>query len=484
MAIPDSTVSDLGTCAQLEASVDETRRGQARRSAGLALFTVLWALGASLHVLGNPENPSDLAVYGIALAVGLALARPSWPPTLTIVGLATIAAIWSEAPILGNHWMLAGMIGLAAVVALCIAGRDPSRYWARFAPAARWCLLGFYAFAAFAKLNHDFFNPDVSCAPFYLRESAASFGVGTLADPPRWIGYATVWGTALLELSIPVLLVMRRTRCLGVLVALTFHFMLALDRTHQFYDFSAILLPLFVLFLPEQFAVDVRDAVVSHIGRVTRIAMGAGAAALTAVAATTEHPNAMTFLIGWPAWQALGVVSLVVVVVWLVRHRHATPSAPERAFRLHPVMAVAVALVVVNGLTPYTEVKTAFGWNMYANLRTVAGDSNHYIIRDALPLNHDQEEVIEIVQSDDPGLEFYATNRYGLTERRLRAYLHDHPDVTLTMRRDGGPNEHLAGPDVAAFARAEPEWQRKLLVHRAVDLGAHQRCQDVFGPAA
>ena len=455
-----------------------------RRSAGLTVFTVLWAAGTALHVLGNPDNPSDVAVYGIALAVGLALARPSWPPALAMVGLATIAAIWSEAPILGNHWVLAGMIGLAAVVALCIAGPDPSRYWARFAPAARWCLLGFYAFAAFAKLNHDFFDPDVSCAPFYLRESADSLGVGALADPPRWIEHATVWGTALIELAIPVLLVVRRTRYLGVVVALAFHFMLALDLTHQFYDFSSILLPLFVLFLPEQFAVDVRDAVAAHIRRVTRIAIATAAAAVTAASATADNPNAVRFGIGWPAWQALGVASLVVVVVWLLRHRHAMPREPEHALRVHPAMAVVVALVVVNGLTPYTEVKTAFGWNMYANLRTVAGDSNHLVVVDTLPLNHDQDDVVEIVESDDPALEFYATNRYGLTERRLRAYLHDHPDVTLTIRRDDGPIERLAGADVADFARAEPEWQRKLLVHRAVDLDPHQRCQDVFGPAA
>src|SRR4051794_25777630 len=96
-----------------------------RQSAGLTVFTVLWAAGAALHVLGNPENASNVAVYGIALSVGLALARPSWPPVLAVVGLATIAAIWSEAPILGNHWVLAGMIGLAAIVALCIAGPDP-----------------------------------------------------------------------------------------------------------------------------------------------------------------------------------------------------------------------------------------------------------------------------------------------------------------------------------------------------------------------
>jgi len=205
---------------------------------------------------------------------------------------------------------------------------------------------------------------------------------------------------------------------------------------------------------------------------------------VTAASATTDYPNAMRFGIGWPAWQALGVARLVMVVMWLLRHRHEMPREPVHALRVHPAMAVVVALVVLNGLMPYTEVKTAFGWNMYANLRTVAGDSNHFIVVDTLPFNHDQDDVIEIVESDDPGLQFYATNRYALTERSLRAYLHDHPDVTLTIRRDGGPIERLAGADVAELARAEPEWQRKLLVHRAVDLEPHQRCQDVFGPAA
>ena len=208
-----------------------------------------------------------------------------------MVGVATIAAIWSEAPILGNHWVLAGMVGLAAVVALCIAGLDPSRYWARFAPAARWCLLGFYTFAAFAKLNHDFFDPDVSCAPFYLRESADSLGVGALADPPRWIEHATVWGTALIELAVPVLLVVRRTRYLGVVVALAFHFTLALDLNHQFYDFSSLLLPLFLLFLPEQFAVDVRDAIARNISRITRVVIAIAVAAVTAVSATRTIPT-------------------------------------------------------------------------------------------------------------------------------------------------------------------------------------------------
>lgn len=34
-------------------------------------------------------------------------------------------------------------------------------------------------------------------------------------------------------------------------------------------------------------------------------------------------------------------------------------------------MLLVPVLVVFNGLTPYLELKTGFGWNMHSNLRTV-----------------------------------------------------------------------------------------------------------------
>jgi hypothetical protein len=57
------------------------------------------------------------------------------------------------------------------------------------------------------------------------------------------------------ELSIPVLLVSRRTRTLGVVVGLGFHSLIALDRLHLFVDFSSVLAAMFVLYLPVRFAV-------------------------------------------------------------------------------------------------------------------------------------------------------------------------------------------------------------------------------------
>ena len=70
--------------------------------------------------------------------------------------------------------------------------------------------------------------------------------------------------------------------------------------------------------------------------------------------------------------------------------------------------------MVANGSTPYLELKTAYGWNMYANLRTVDGDSNHFVVRCTLPLTDEQADLVRIISTDDPGLALYADDDYAL----------------------------------------------------------------------
>ena len=75
---------------------------------------------------------------------------------------------------LGNHWLLAALVDLALLfaVAVGVARRrwdDATDLADRFLPVARLCLLGFYFFASFAKLNSAFFDRSVSCATFYFR---------------------------------------------------------------------------------------------------------------------------------------------------------------------------------------------------------------------------------------------------------------------------------------------------------------------------
>ena len=102
-----------------------------------------------------------------------------------------------------------------------------------FAPAARWTLVVFYAFAAFAKLNTGFLDPDTSCAVFYADQALAAARLPVLA-PGGVAATALIVTTVLVELAIPLLLAIPPTRHAGVLLGLAFHGLVSLDLAQHF----------------------------------------------------------------------------------------------------------------------------------------------------------------------------------------------------------------------------------------------------------
>ena len=463
----------------------------------LALFSVLWALAAVWHLLGNTFAASGWTQALLAVAAGIVLWRPGEAGPLALLAVAGVLTVWDEAPLLGNHWLLAGFVnaGILMAVAVGVArrrGRDTVDLASRLFPVARLTLLTFYAFASFAKINSGFFDRSTSCAVFYFEESTSSLGLTSLQlGGAAWLQWAVIVGTVIVELSIPVLLVVRRTRNVGVVVALAFHALLALDHSHQFFDFSSVLTALFVLFLP----ISVGTWVVERVGSVrARLALvderfpqrvHAGLAVLPVLAGLAVAGEAvdaeLALEVGWWPWQ----VFVVTVMVATVRFLGQNPPAPlTRAMRPHHAAFLLVPLLVVgNGLTPYLELKTAYGWNMYANLRTVDGASNHYLVRRTLPLTDEQADLVRIVSTDDPGLSIYADRGYALTWRQLRTYAADHPAIQLTYRRAGATVALQQASDRPELVEPVPTWREKLQLFRAVDLQDPERCVPAFGPA-
>jgi hypothetical protein len=137
-----------------------------------------------------------------------------------------------------------------------------------------------------------------------------------------------------------------------------------------------------------------------------------------------------------------------------------------------PAAWLLVAAVVANGLTPYLEVKTSLGFNMYANLVTVAGETNHLVVRRTLHLSDAQDHLLEVVESDDLDLEEYAEKGYLVPERNLLDYLARHPDVSLVVRDEDGERTLDSSDGVRL-----PLIVSKLLVFRSVDERDPPRCQ-------
>lgn len=453
----------------------------------LAPFAALWALASLWHLLGNTLTSPAWAQALLVVAVVLVLHRPTSPTRLALHGFAGLVMVWEEAPVLGNHWLLAGFVNLCLVIACCTT-RSPAAAARRFVPAARTSLLTFYAFAAFAKLNSAFFDRSVSCAVHYFRVAVDELGLGALrldgAAGPEW---AVIAVTAVVELSVVPLLLGRRTRAVGVALALTFHGALALDPAHPFYAFSAVLAPLFLLFLPES----ALRQVLAHAAELAeRIGVrspaawrGAHLAGVTAagvlglmVVGRVLSPDGLRWL-GWWTWQVASLLVVVLVVVVVGSHR----AVGRADVRLRPaaLLAVVPVLVAVNGLSPYLELKTGYSWNMYSNLQTVDGESNHLLVRRTLPLTDEQGSLVRIVRSSDPELSWYADAGYALTWRQLRTYLAAHPDASLTYERDGVERSADPASSVPELVDAPPTWQQKLQLFRAVDLSSPQRCLTV-----
>lgn len=453
----------------------------------LCLFASLWAVAALFHVLGTSGAALRLvteptvtggaqAVLAVS-AIGV-LIRPGRTGPLLGLAVLGLATAWLEAPLLGSHWVLAVFVNLALLVAALLARRDGGidrdRLAEAFLPVARWCLVLFYTFAAFAKLNTDFLDAAVSCSTYFFGE--------TFGGPPAVGADLLPFATALTELSIPLLLLVRRTRVFGVLLGLGFHSAIALDVVHPFYDFSAVLAALFVLFLPTAFATGALDLLRGRGTAFRHVWVGLAAVVLVAQWAGFLLVFAAGRLV---LWVLVDLALLVGVVVWLLRDRERSPG-PQRPFTLRSprwALALVPALVVVTGLLPYVELRTASAFTMYSNLRMVDGTSNHLLVRSSLPLAGRHTDLVTVVSSSDPGLTTYAEQGYLLPWDSFRAYLAEHPDVAVTFERGGRRVVMERASDDPVLVTAPPLLAQKLLALRAVDGGERSRCQSGFLPA-
>lgn len=421
------------------------------------------------HLAGNPvgwrgeEFGASVPLVVVSAVLGIAafvvVVRPG-RRALGATAALVLLALWIELPVTGNHWVLVGIV--AAAVLASLAMRDP---WAWFSVTGRWLLLGFYSFAAFAKLNTGFLDSSVSCGVFYANQSLASFGLPTF-EGDSLMGTLAIAGPVMTELSVPLLLAFTRTRRTGVLLALVFHSVISLDFDQHFYDFTAALIMLLCLFLPEATTSDL-EARASRPSRTRLVAIAIVAIVVVASLLPPVLPAVVVVrLLGFGAW-----VPVAAWLIWRVA-RHGLGPTPL-PMRLRGAAAwVLVAIVIANGLTPYLEIKTSLGFNMYANLRTVAGETNHLVVRRTLHLSHAQDDLLEVVESDDPDLRQYAEDGYLVPERNLLDYLAAHPDVSVVVRDKDGERTLDGSDGVAA-----PFLERKLLVFRSVDRQDPPRCQ-------
>jgi len=469
-------------------------------------YAVAWPLSILFHLAGNSDfiaatvngSVHGVGVLQIVVAIlAVALVAFPRPPLGVTLAFVFIVVTVIKAPRIGNHELILALASLILLVSAVISDR---RWLATAFPGLRWLLVIAYISIAFSKLNSGFFDSSVSCAVVFGDEMGNWVGVRVSSN--RVLSEFVVWTTAITELAIPVLLVIRRWRVVGVLLALSFHYVLALDPSSHVYDFTSTLFPLFLVFMPLGFHERLSKAVDSIGGRFGRF----GPLALPAAIAAFVVAHGVVLASGWPvwtvaypAWLIVGgavVVQAFAYAVGLVRSG-GWPSTERLAARLAWPLIPVIALVALNGLAPYLQLRTAAAFNMYSNLETVHVDSNHFLVRTTAGLRTSDVVVITAAPNDHP-LAHYVDRGVAIPVDNLRHYLRlqsfaaggdfdpidDRLDeVKLDWLTTAGGEQPAS---VAELDPADMSWGEmisyKLGYRRPVDLQTVPRCLREWGP--
>lgn len=436
----------------------------------------LWAMAALAQVLSNGLDVAlrahDVpnAILGL-VAIGVLLRPSDRRLGIALLALVILSAVTSL-PRVGNHWILAASISLLGLIARpWVPG-----WWERFVPGARSVLLVFYSFAAFAKLNTGFLDPVTSCSRFFANQLLGFWQLPEVSSPSA-LADVLPYLPAAIELSVPLLLIWRRTRGVGIWLGVAFHLLLALDLVQHFFDFTLVLVSLFLLFAPSGTlaALDATLPRLRHPSQRVWVAIGCAA-----VISTTLVPSEAAIVVGllttWVAW----LILFVGLARGLVLRRPRGTPEPLRFLPTSAAAAVVIVIVVLNGLSPYLELKSAFGFNMYSNLTTIDGETNHLLVPGTLQLRTDQADLAIVISASDEALAEYVDSGFALPLVNLRDYLADHPDIAVSF---------TVGDERFDLDRAgdHPEWLERqhwlverLLLFRAVPVDDPPVCQPSF----
>jgi hypothetical protein len=435
------------------------------------------------HLLTNP-------VWWVTnICIVLLILRPSSIALLTAALVLNVVSSWISLPYLANHVLFEDIVNLAVLSAIIIGwlrhrrgrtGGQPfnsserrAEIFELFAPSVRVSVILLYFFVTLAKLNDDFLDPIGSCAAEMYRDIAPL----DLTNPVlAWTPTAAIYGTLLFEGGIPLLLLFKKTRTLGVVAGLGFHLLLAFHPYGGVEGFSSMMFAMLFLFTVD----DLPATASSQLDKLreglrSRYAVWAlGGPLLVALALALGQGRMVLSL-----WLLMTLPLIAFFLFVLVRHAGGRRASHGPLFALPVLMYVFPVLVLVNGLAPYLGFKTETSLAMFSNLRTEDGVTNHLFISTSWQVADYQKDLVRITSSDLPELRKLADDGYSLTrfefERML--WLHDDFSVscecygtTLRISKDDGV--------ISGFDQEESfsPWLGSVLYFREVSEAADTPC--------
>lgn len=507
----------------------------------LATFAILYMAAILLELLDASRGASAavpaLLLAGTVLVLGLT--RVTF---LAFLACTTGYFLLADFPDVANHVNIeiyCNLLLMAGIGYSLVRRREyptDDAAYEMLRPLLQTSLVLVYALAGFAKLNPDFFNPEVSCAgdvlapllggsrlgatpkaflvllaalPVADRLLATSVWRDRLTPAARVGAMAAVVLTGalalrmgmaaprdVLALLIPLLaaavilwelvggplLAVPRLQLAIVALSLVMHMTLALT---SLVDFGALAVALLSTFVPASYF-----ALMSRPVRVLRHGppLQRAHVYLAICVAAGMFANVRRSLTAGLLFNAA-----VLVLLWPMLVAAVSP-APKPAWRGLPLwsgatprwMAVFPVLLLLYGLTSYLGLRSAGNFTMFSNLRTEGERSNHFLLG-SNPLKRwsYQEDAVRFIRIDDKaariGYQYHPLQDHRLPVVEFRKLIYQWTragaQVPLTFEYRGEVHSTEDIVNDPRWRTDRRDWRMRLLDFRAIQEEGANRCR-------
>jgi hypothetical protein len=428
---------------------------------------------------------SQLNFALLTLAAVYVVLRPSVAGFVVLLLLQCFDAFY-RMPFTTNHWIFTAFVNLTILQALLYQiikrrsfRNDEETLFMTFAPVVRIEVIILYFFAVFHKLNSGFFSPETSCASTLLHAQHID---GIIPLTPRLLAF-NAWFTLSVELMIPLFLLFRKTRNIGLITGLLFHCVLSYSSYNGFYDFSSMIFALYFLFIAPEFSLKIYDKLIEirnvwrrprkySFGRLFILCAFIIAAFIILVVLNKRFNSVATVNLYFWTLYSIAFAGLFIAYGYRTEGALAKPNflLPQWTFLVMPV------IVFLNGTSPYLGLKTENSYSMFSNLRTEGGVTNHYLIPASVQLFGYQKDVVEIISSTDPRLQDLANKQTALVLFEFRKHLHERTPRRVDYLLNGKKATFIAGQSQEPGLEKNPYVLSKLMRFRSFSKEEPQPC--------
>jgi hypothetical protein len=172
------------------------------------------------------------------------------------------------------------------------------------------------------------------------------------------------------------------------------------------------------------------------------------------------------FILTWAVVGGIAMTVMIYVAMLYLPYTGPRQSSPKWTW-------IIPALFFISCLSPYVGLKTESSINMFSNLHTEGGSTNHLMFEKPPYLFPYQQDIVQVVASSSPSLTRAANEGTMSVMFAIEEFLRRHPDQWVTFTHNGRLVEHATA---ATLPSASNWFERKFLIFKHVDPNRPKVC--------